>query len=247
MSEGTITASGSLADEAWTSVEGFATGSQAFAALRIHNRGSQDLEYRFGTDGVASAAQTIAPGRAHKLSWPQGYTLGLSRKLQVRSTDDATACPYQVVGIGFDPDADSSGSGAVVEEEAPTTAVTLSLTLVSLTVALEAEVEDTSDLIVANLTFNQAAAITCRADLYDSDMVPAVITDAHVGVEAGGGTELTTTAQQSILFTTDADGTGALEITDVDGDLETSYWLVITPLDVLCPPKAVEIEFTEPA
>lgn len=126
-------------------------------------------------------------------------------------------------------------------------ALSLSLELITLAVELEAEVEDTSDLIVANLQFSQAGVIQCKAELVDADGVAALVADAHLDVEAAGGTLLTTANKQAVLFETNADGSAALEITDVDGDLETSYWLLITPLDILCPPKAIEAEFTEPA
>lgn len=99
-----------------------------------------------------------------------------------------------------------------------------------LTVNAESTNVITVDVVAKDLDGNVIDEVTeFEAVLFGANGIEALAAAFHLG-ESGAGTEISTTDNARLFFTTDANGSAQLEVTDVAGASGATVHLVLTPV-----------------
>lgn len=104
---------------------------------------------------------------------------------------------------------------------------TIRESLAALTLSAAAE---SADHIAVTVT--GAASTTYVASLYAITGIESVAA-AHTLAESGAGSEISTTANSRLIFSTSAGGAATLDAHDVEGGTNTTTYLVVCPLGVI--------------
>ncbi len=115
---------------------------------------------------------------------------------------------------------DAAGNFTGTDVEAAMAEVSTPLTL---TVGAEA-----TDVIAVTVAAPQAAVTQYIAQVYEQTMIEALAAAATMA-ETGAGAEVSTTANASLIFTTDAAGAATLSVTDVAGASGKTFFLEVRP------------------
>lgn len=89
---------------------------------------------------------------------------------------------------------------------------------------------------------NVAAAIRFHCQVFDANMLAAVVGSWRLA-ETGAGSELTTTAKPSLLIQTDANGAATVSVTDVAGASNTTVYLKVSPINAFGKDAYVALTF----
>lgn len=81
-----------------------------------------------------------------------------------------------------------------------------------------------------------------RCQLYDADMLPALVA-AWTMAETGAGSEVSTTARPALLIDTDGNGAATVTVTDVSGVFAGTMYLEVAPVNAGGTPTIVPLTF----